>query len=180
MTETFFIGDTHLGHSNILTFTGHDGKLLRPGFSCIEEMNEHIIERWNATVDKQDKVIHCGDVAFGKHALQLCRRLNGIKHLVMGNHDKYDINSYASIFSKIFGVKYVGRDDAIVTHVPVHETSLRRFKLNIHGHLHTNSLNDTRYINVSCENIDYTPISLTEILERWRGSPPGFNCLNCP
>lgn len=180
MTETFFIGDTHLGHSNILTFTDEHGKLLRSGFNSIEEMNEHIITQWNNTVKPQDKIYHCGDVAFGKEALQLCNRLNGIKYLVMGNHDRMANNEYARLFTKIYGVKYMGRDDAIVTHVPVHPTSLRRFKINIHGHVHTNNIDDSRYFNVSCENINYTPISLTEILEICKGSPTGFNCLSCP
>lgn len=41
-----------------------------------------------------------------------------------------------------------------------------RWKYNIHGHLHTNSLPDKRYINVSAEQIDLTPISLAEIRSR--------------
>lgn len=33
----------------------------------------------------------------------------------------------------------------------------------IHGHVHSNNIDDLRYFNVSMENIDYTPISLEEI-----------------
>ena len=166
MSNLFFISDTHFGHKNILTFRGEDGNLIRPGFDSIEEMNETIIERWNKTVGDQDKVIHCGDVAFGRDALKLCHRLKGIKHLVMGNHDGQCIAEYAKIFNKIFGVKYIGKDEAICTHVPIHDNSLRRFGLNIHGHLHEKKLITGKHFNVSVEQINYIPISLEEIKER--------------
>lgn len=166
MANLFFISDTHFGHANTLKFTNADGTQLRPGFADVDEMNETMIDNWNKVVGKQDKIVHCGDVAFGKSALMLCQRLNGVKHLVLGNHDGQDIFDYKSIFTKIFGVKYIGRDTAICTHVPIHSSSMRNFKLNIHGHLHANVIDDPRYFNVSVERIDYTPISLEEILKR--------------
>lgn len=178
MGNTFFISDTHFGHKNVILFKDEDGKLMRPGFANIDEMNEHIIECWNKTVTNKDKVIHCGDVAFGSAALELCKRLNGIKYLVLGNHDNLDIYKYAGIFKKIYGVKYMSNDVAICTHAPIHETSLRKFKLNIHGHLHDEVVGDKRYFNVSVEQLNYTPIELEEILlrvarhrERWPDTP---------
>lgn len=179
MAETFFISDTHFGHKNILTFRDHAGNFLRPGFKDIDEMNEHIVEQWNKTVTKQDKIIHCGDVAFGKPALQLCHRLKGIKYLVLGNHDGQASNEYLKIFNKIYGVKYIGRNDAICTHVPIHPGSMRDFKVNIHGHTHANRIPDYRYFNVSVECIDYTPISLDTILALALDRPYGdFVCLS--
>ena len=164
MTEIFFIGDTHFGHKNILTFKDEDGNLIRPGFSCIDDMNERLVDNWNSVVRKQDKVIHLGDVAFGKEALQICKRLNGIKHLVLGNHDGLGIQAYAEIFSKIFGVKYVGKNTAICTHIPIHQSSFRHFKINIHGHLHEKTLDQPQYFNVSCEQIGYQPICIDSIM----------------
>lgn len=41
MINTWFIGDTHFGHANILQFE----KDARP-FETLEEMHEVIIERW--------------------------------------------------------------------------------------------------------------------------------------
>lgn len=165
MPETFFISDTHFGHANMLKFTDNRGIPIRTGFANVDDMNETIIQRWNKIVGHQDRVIHCGDVAFGKEALQMCHRLKGIKHLVLGNHDNMDIQAYAKIFSKIFGAKYIGGDIAICTHIPIHEGSLRGFGLNIHGHLHERRIFDRRYFNVSCEQINYTPISLDDILK---------------
>lgn len=166
MSNMFFISDTHFGHKNILKFQDGNGNFMRPGFSSIEEMNEHIIDQWNKTVGPMDKVVHCGDVAFGIEALKLCDRLKGIKYLVLGNHDGQQITNYLKAFRKVYGVKYIQTDTAICTHVPVHESSLYRFQFNIHGHLHEKKLDDKRYFNASVEQINYTPIELEEIKER--------------
>ena len=165
MTETFFISDTHFGHKNIIKFADANGQVIRP-FESVEAMNEHMVEKWNSVVGKQDKVIHCGDFAFGRPALEFGFRLNGIKHLVLGNHDNFSISAYQAIFSKIYGVKYIGEDVAICTHIPIALECMRGFKLNIHGHLHHNVIPDVHYFNVAVEQINYTPISLDEILQK--------------
>jgi calcineurin-like phosphoesterase family protein len=52
----------------------------------------------------------------------------------------------------------------IFTHCPIHESEVTRFHRNIHGHVHENSLDDYRYINVSCEVVDYTPKLIEELI----------------
>ena len=47
-------------------------------------------------------------------------------------------------------------------------TFIERWKGNIHGHVHANTLSDSLYINVSVENINYTPIDFEEIKERFK------------
>ena len=51
-----------------------------------------------------------------------------------------------------------------LSHCPIHPDELRG-KLSLHGHTHNHNIDDPRYFNTSCENIDYTPISLHEIRE---------------
>ncbi len=55
-----------------------------------------------------------------------------------------------------------------MTHIPIHEASKSRFAANIHGHLHTNVINDPWYINVSVEQIDFTPISWDVLVDKIR------------
>jgi hypothetical protein len=51
MNEIWIVSDTHFGHSNILGFMHTDGSLIRGNrFSSVEEMDEHMIERWNSVV----------------------------------------------------------------------------------------------------------------------------------
>lgn len=169
MVNTFFISDTHFGHSNILTFLRADGTKLRE-FESIEEHDEHIVKCWNEVVRPQDKVYHLGDVVINRKALPIFSRLNGHKRLVRGNHDIFRTKEYLEYFEEIYGCRVIDR--IIFTHIPIHEDCLARFRCNVHGHLHSNKVLttnwgepkiDSRYMNVSCEQVNYTPISLDEI-----------------
>ena len=158
--EAFFIGDTHFGHKNIIRF---DSVIKYRPFSTIGEHDAELVRRWNARVSKNDIVWHLGDFCFGKGSLEIAAQLNGDKRLVMGNHDHYTTADYLKYFFKLFGAVEV--KGMILTHIPVHPDQMNqgRYTHNIHGHLHTNVLPDKRYINVSAEQINLTPISMDEI-----------------
>lgn len=159
--KTFLISDTHFGHANILTFKDKDGKPIRP-FQSLEQMNETMIDNWNRVVSPVDKVYHLGDVLFTKKWLDLIMpRLNGTKVLIKGNHDNLKLSQYAQYFKDVRA--YWVLDKLVLSHVPIHPESLSRWKANVHGHLHNNTLTDPRYINVSVERINYTPINFEEI-----------------
>lgn len=157
--RVFIISDTHFGHKKILEFEAE----ARP-FNSIEEHDEELIKRWNSVVSKTDTVWHLGDVLFGRRSFEILSRLNGYKKLVKGNHDHYPNELYAEHFTKICGaVEYRG---CILTHIPVHPEQLQyRFKYNIHGHMHSSLINDDRYINVSAEQINLTPVLFDELLK---------------
>lgn len=175
MSTTFFIGDTHLSHKNILIYE----PVARP-FATVEEMNEEIVRRWNSVVGKFDKVYHLGDFCMGgKQNIAIAGRLNGQKRLIMGNHDAYPAEEYLKYFKSIHGVLFW--NDCILTHVPAHPANLEhRSKYNIHGHLHgkrvllpgnlrvkgvgfSDNYDDKRYINVSCEQNNLTPINADQL-----------------
>ena len=166
--KTFLIGDTHFGHSNILTFKKQDGSPLRV-FDNIYEHDEYLIYKWNLVVKPEDKVYHLGDVGFRNFTIlnQILSRLNGSKILIKGNHDNMKLSQYAQHFKDIRGSHVL--DKFILTHIPIHPDSLSRWVGNIHGHMHSNSLPDSRYINVSVEQLnDYTPIDFEEIKRKFK------------
>ena len=79
MSRVFVTSDTHYWHHNVLKFEPE----ARP-FSSVEEMNEVLVDRWNAVVTKRDLVWHLGDVCFGRiENLEILNRLNGQKKLVL-------------------------------------------------------------------------------------------------
>lgn len=158
MPNTFFIGDTHFGHKNIITFDAV--KAFRP-FATIEEHDEELVKRWNSVVRKGDTVWHLGDFAFGSKHIATAERLSGQKKLILGNHDHYPSAEYLKYFDKLYGAATI--EGAILTHLPVHQSQLERFKKNIHGHLHTASMGLSCYINVSAEQINLTPVALEEL-----------------
>lgn len=80
--NTFFIADLHLGHKNILSYDN------RP-FTDIETHDKFIIDKWNETVGYEDKVWILGDLSWhsSTKTITILEQLNGIKHLIIGNHD---------------------------------------------------------------------------------------------
>lgn len=153
----FVIGDTHFGHHNILGFESAH----RP-FATIEEHDEALVERWNAVVRPRDTVWHLGDVLFGRHSFRHLSRLNGTKKLVAGNHDCYPTALYLEHFNRVVGSAEV--KGCILTHIPVHESQFRRYKLNIHGHLHSRRIADPRYVCVSAEHYGLAPVELDRVI----------------
>lgn len=158
MAEVYFIGDGHFGHKNILSF--------RQEFDSIEHHDNTIIDNINAVVTERDKIFFMGDWVFDKGALELIKRITcPNKHLVMGNHDDYNVD-LKSVFQWISGpIKY---KEFWLTHIPVHPMELRG-KRNIHGHMHRAFINDHRYLCTSAERLDYKPISLQEIRSIFNG-----------
>jgi calcineurin-like phosphoesterase family protein len=66
--SAFVTADSHFGHAKSLSFIQPDGSPLRP-FDSVEEMDETMVERWNATVGKKDTIYHLGDVRFSLKAI---------------------------------------------------------------------------------------------------------------
>lgn len=156
----FLISDTHFGHENIIGYCG------RP-FASAAEMDEALVDRWNAVVRPSDHVYHLGDVAMKKPHLDIVKRLNGHKRLVFGNHDIFEAKHYlAAGFEKVMGMRVL--DGLIFTHIPIHPGSMGRFRANVHGHVHNSESLALPYINVSVEVIDYTPVALDVVSARVR------------
>lgn len=82
---TFLTADTHFGHALMLKPEACD----RP-YSSVDEMDQALIDNWNAIVHPRDTVWHLGDFAMGldeRRVAQIFYALNGTKKLVVGNHD---------------------------------------------------------------------------------------------
>lgn len=170
--DRWFISDTHFGHANALKFTRYDGTPLRPGFSCVEEMDEHMIKCWNSVVKPQDTVYHLGDVVIKRSNLVTLSRLQGRKILIRGNHDIFRTEDFLPYFDEIHGVRVFSAEKFVCTHVPIHPDCIERWRLNVHGHLHANNImksphhKDPRYFNVSVEQVNYTPVHMDVLIAK--------------
>ena len=170
MTDQFFIADTHFFHANVLKFTGKDGTRIRPKFQSLDEMHEYIVEKWNSVVSANALVYHLGDVTFQYHGLfqALMYRLNGTKHLLLGNHDKPWNPALQVHFAKLGLWRVFKEHGFTASHLPLRLDSLRHGAFNVHGHIHEKRMDDPHYINVSVEVRDYTPVHLDSILAEMR------------
>lgn len=176
MTRTWVYSDPHFSHANICKFTNYDGTKVRP-WDDVNQMNEDMITWYNELVDDADRVYILGDVAFSaRDMIKTVSRLKGRKCLVPGNHDPTKMRKYFDLFDDVRG--YVQRDGFIMSHIPLHSSCLGRWKLNIHGHLHNNTVKlpainprvdtpfeDKRYYCACVERTNFRPILLDGILK---------------
>jgi calcineurin-like phosphoesterase family protein len=159
MSKVYFISDLHLGHEAVIEFASQ----YRGHVTNVDDHHRWLIEQWNSVVTKHDMVYVLGDVCFDKDYLPLLKNFKGNKHLILGNHDKFSMNKYQLYFNKVHGFeKYKGT--AWLSHAPIHSGSLRG-KWNIHGHVHHNTVDDLRYLNVSVEAVSGKPISWDTLLQ---------------
>ena len=167
--NTYVISDTHFYHENVIRYSN------RP-YSSVEEMNEALIANWNSVVRSEDVIICLGDFALGKKEdiPGIVVRLNGVKILVRGNHDRskgfYEKAGFNFVCNDMEYTPLSGRNNRpiIFSHHP--RLGMSVDEVNIHGHIHEKELDETfdhsRYFNASVENINYTPIDLQEIIKK--------------
>lgn len=142
MTTVWFGSDFHWGHKNIQKF--------RKEVESEEHNRKRIKTEWNATVGKNDHIYLLGDIAFTMDTVKELDELKGTKFLVRGNHDELDTSVYLKYFKEVYGLKkYKGM---WLSHPPIHPKELRN-KMSIHGHVHYDTVDDPRYLNVCPENL---------------------------
>lgn len=176
-----FIADTHFGDTPVR-------RGMRKEFESDEEHNDIIHNNILSEGSTQKTLWLLGDT-FTKPSefwrLEEYRLKYQMVNVILGNHCHSGLPRYALQFKNVnvFGV--LKKFGFWLTHVPVPDYELYRGNC-IHGHLHNKKIElevnyacdyeedcykvieDTRYFCVSCENIDYKPISLGEI-KRLRG-----------
>ena len=154
--STFFIADTHFDDDALRRYED------RP-FSNTSEMNEAIIDRWNRIVSDDDEVYLVGDVGNTEYI----SKLNGIKYLIKGNHDKLSNDEYRRLgFAECYDKPIIYADFWIVSHEPVYVNRNMPYA-NIFGHVHNNPAYNTvsaRGYCVSVDRTDFAPVPFEQIM----------------
>jgi calcineurin-like phosphoesterase family protein len=116
--DIWFTGDTHFNHANICRLCKRpwlrDGDVDSNGnwinneikYERGRQTDDGIVDNWNRLVKKGDIVYHVGDFGFFKYSSDIeryIRSLNGNIHLILGNHDDYDL------LKKINGFTWLGK-----------------------------------------------------------------------
>lgn len=174
----FLTSDTHAGHANIMQFA-------RRPFSSVEEMDQALIDNWNAVVSDNDDVYHLGDLALGSKAFirQFVSQLKGRIHLIMGNHDHHNIagTSLTSLFAEVCEgkvLRYAHRH-IFLNHYPLLcWPGTYEHAPQFHGHVHLRPGYDgadrrlmadvasVRQYDVGVDLNNFTPISLDQALAK--------------
>lgn len=169
--KTFFSSDTHYGHNNILKYCN------RP-FVDIEEHDGKLIANWNSVVGPEDEVYHLGDFAMGKTpSPSYLNRLNGIKHLVWGNHDSNQTRALPGWTSSQPYLEIILEKQFIVLchyKFDVFNKS-HHGAIQFYGHSHGSMPGNDQQLDVGVDCWNYMPVTLEEIKARLRTLPPYRN-----
>jgi len=171
MRNIFVISDLHYNHSNILNFVDYNGNRTRD-FDNVDQMNEFILDQWNSVVKQGDIVYTLGDTFFGSKEkfAKDWPKFNGSKRLIVGNHDDIPFLSNGGFFKKTLFWRMFSDHGLILSHVPLHLSSLFRGKdteapmFQVHGHTHTlGSPKIGPYTSVCVEMRNYTPVNIEDL-----------------
>jgi calcineurin-like phosphoesterase family protein len=160
VNKTFVISDLHFAHARII-------ELCNRPFASVEQMNEQMVLNWNSVVGDKDDVIFGGDFMFAKKD-EWFNRLNGVKHLVKGNHDHtttFKLGWY-SVHDRL-EVKHNGLL-FVIDHYPIEDWNKRMHdSIHLYGHVHTLPVMELRNrFSMCAEHLNYTPCNLDEFVKR--------------
>jgi calcineurin-like phosphoesterase family protein len=159
----FFTSDTHFRDARIM-------RIDRRPFKSIADHDENLIAFWNETVGDDDEIWHLGDFARGtlEQITDLLSRLNGRKHLIIGNND--DSSTLAAPgWSSMQHYKEltVGTQLLILCHYPFRSwNKIERKSINVHGHSHGRLKPVTRQVDVGVDAWQFRPVTLETILSQ--------------
>lgn len=168
--------------SSDLHFCHNRGFLYEPrGFKSVDEMNEAIVERFNAAgIQSDDEVYLLGDLMLNNNekGLEYLRRLpKAHYHIVIGNHDTA---TRQALYRQLDGVeevslaayfKYNGYH-FYCSHYPtltgnLEKESLKQMTLNLFGHTHSKDkfYEDRPYMyNVAVDAHNCSPVNIETII----------------
>lgn len=173
MDKVWLTSDLHFGHDREFIWKAR-------GFNSIKEMNEVIVQKWNAVVSAEDDAYILGDVILGDPSnIEYVERLNGKLHIVLGNHDTANREKMYRELSNVVEVAEVGirlkykKHHFVLTHYPMmtgnlEKESLKQMSLNLYGHTHqvSNFYNDMPFMyHVGVDSHDCYPVLLDNIIE---------------
>ncbi|HEX8569897.1 MAG TPA: hypothetical protein VF699_08255 [Caulobacteraceae bacterium] len=141
-------------------------------------MDAVLIERWNEIVGPEDEVWHLGDFArTAKLAAQILPRLNGRKHLTVGNNDPDPEVAHGWASVAPYAEIEVESRQLVLCHYPFRSWNrMHRGAVNLHGHSHGRLKPLPRQHDVGVDVHNYRPVTLHELLGGLGAStrtPPG-------
>lgn len=180
----WFTSDTHYHHRNIIKYSNRPFLVEGDTHENISRasvayMNEQLIERHNSLVQPDDDVYHLGDFSFARdpeQAHSVLKRLNGRKHLILGNHDEE--NPWVAEFPEWEWVKQLheftvreGRHTGtriILCHyaMRVWHHSYRENCIMLYGHSHGGLPGTRKSLDVGVDCWNWYPVNLDDIKRR--------------
>jgi calcineurin-like phosphoesterase family protein len=188
----YFTSDWHLFHQRVIDGPSNEARVnsdrwhgARP-FKSIEEMHRTIINNYCEVVTDKDHVYFLGDLTMrGPNkcgpVMEIVKKLPGIKHYVMGNHDRLAVHTYlkmgfVSVHSSVW-LQDSGPSPIGLLHDPEDAESMKtpsdwtRYSAWICGHVHDDwklHPGGRPIINAGVDVWDYRPVELIALRKELR------------
>lgn len=166
MSNTWFSSDLHFDHQNILTYCPD-----RP-WSNAKQMNSGLIKNFNELVRPEDDLWILGDFRpfDGSSSVQalrhFTRRLNGRKHLIVGNHDEKNVMDYVNAgFLTVHS--WYKLEEFNLIHDPAACICGPDQKW-LYGHLHQNTVAGKNLLNVGVDRWKMKPVSIEQVRKHFK------------
>lgn len=166
---TWFTADAHFGHRGVLRMAN------RP-WDDIARHDEDLIHAWNSRVRPAHDVFFLGDFAMNsspERCQTIFARLNGRKHLVIGNHDgpRHLALPWASDPADMRTI-HVDGSRIVMCHYALRTwNGVWRGAIHLYGHSHGSLPGTSRSCDVGMDCWGYRPVNLAEIRERLATTP---------
>ena len=157
---------THFLHEKITNICN------RP--TTIKDHDEWLISRINSRVGKHDDLYLLGDISMANkvETEKLLHKINGRKHLILGNHDSNIKNS--TLFESIsqiknfnFNSKSYPNIHIVLCHYPIASWERKvHGSWHLHGHTHNRFENKGLSFDVGVDANNYYPINLEEVADK--------------
>lgn len=173
----YIISDLHIGQIGISKFRYKE----RGGidFKNDEEHTELLVENILSTSGVSNNLKLLGDCFFNDESIQHLHTIieaYGTVELCLGNHDFEYCTSPRQVMLDLltrhanFSINGFNKFKSVwFSHCPIHVSELTG-RINIHGHVHMNTVHDKRYMNACAENVEYKPVDYEDIINGYRGT----------
>ena len=155
----YYISDLHLGHRNVLDFE-------RRNFKTIQEHDDFILNMLKQTLGKDDTLYCLGDIGFpSDEQVEIFKNLPCKKVLIMGNHDKKNATYYFTKmgFNEVYKHPVWLHKRIVLSHYPI---PVEKSILNIHGHLHSSTIDMNNYMNANIHMTNYKLLSYKQAMDK--------------
>lgn len=157
----FFSADHHIGHSAIRKYCDRQ-------FQTAEEMNEHLVQRFNALVKPNDTVYYLGDLAWSnQHAEWFFDNVKCQNFIfVFGNHDRKCrsvIEARSKTVHDILEID-VGKAHLVLCHYAMRTWNRSSHgSWQLHGHSHGQLPPNGCQMDVGVDPNGYAPVSFEQV-----------------
>lgn len=174
----YYISDLHLGDQRII-------ELCKRPFASIDDYEKYLIDKWNSKITKDDDVYLLGDMGCSIEIVKsFISKVNGRKHLIIGNHDEEYVDDYKhlDLFVNIDKLLYINDSGrrVCVCHYPLMDWFYgSQIIYHVYGHIHNKNAANSGYLyqeienyyknkpafNASVDVINFEPVTLDELIK---------------